>query len=340
MNGVHVLYGGAHLFNRDTPAKMAKVARAAFEQHAEGSDLFSDANVRERVRHKLEGPNAVEAICIDFEDGFGARSDAEEDEHAVRTATELAAASGEHGSARGMRIGIRIKALAEPTLSRARRTLDLFMKNLGTPPPGFSVTLPKVTSAAEVRALTDRFPGDVELMIEHPRVFGHLDAVLDAAKGRCVAVHLGAYDLLSSIGVNATEQRLDHPALDHARVLAGFALADRNVAFFDGATTILPVGEGDAVRRAWTIHAINVRRAIDFGIFAGWDLHPAQLPARYGALFGYFLARRVDLAARLQAFREKKEIATRLGQLFDDAATARGLESFFRRGVACGAFDA
>lgn len=334
MNGVHVLYGGAHLFHREAPAKMAKLARAAFEQHADGSDLFSDAKVRDRVQQKLEGPNAVEAMCIDFEDGFGARTDDEEDEQAVRTATELAATPP------GVRIGIRIKALSEPTLSRAKRTLDLFMKTLGTPPSGFTVTLPKVTSAAEVRALTERFPGSVELMLEHPRVFAHLDAVLDAAKGRCVAVHLGAYDLLSTMGVNATEQRLDHPALDHARVVAGFALAERDLAFFDGATTILPVGEGDAVRRAWTMHAINVRRAIDFGIFAGWDLHPAQLPARYGALFGYFLARRADLAARLEAFREKKEIATRLGQVFDDAATARGLESFFRRGVACGAFDA
>ena len=88
------------------------------------------------------------------------------------------------------------------------------------------------------------------------------------------------------------------------------------------------------------MHAINVRRAIDFGIFAGWDLHPAQLPARYGALFNYFLSRRGDLATRLAAFREKKEVATRLGQVFDDAATARGLELFFERGVASGAFDA
>jgi citrate lyase beta subunit len=334
VNGVHVLYGGAHLFNRDTPGKLAKLARAAFEQHADGSDLFSDAAVRERVRQKLESPRAIEAMCIDFEDGFGSRSDEEEDAHAIRTATELAATPP------GVRIGIRIKALAEPTTSRAKRTLDLFMKTLGTPPPGFSVTLPKVTTAAEVRALTERFSGDVELMLEHPRVFGHLDAVLDAAKGRCTAVHLGAYDLLSAIGINATEQRLDHPACDHARVCTSFALAERKVCFYDGATTILPVGEGDAIRRAWTMHAINVRRAIDFGIFAGWDLHPAQLPARYGALFNYFLSRRGDLAARLAAFREKKEIATRLGQVFDDAATAQGLELFFERGVASGAFDA
>jgi len=333
VNAVHVLYGGAHLFTRETPAKMARLALAAFEQHAEGSDLFSDAAVRERVKRKLESEHAVEAMCIDFEDGFGVRSDAEEDAEATRAATELAATPP------GVRIGLRIKSFTPACKARALRTLELFLKSAGTR-PGFSVTLPKVTSASEVRTLCERFPGDIELMLEHPRAFTHLGELLDAAGGRCVAVHIGAYDLLSTLC--ATEQRLDHPAVDHARVLASFALGERdgNTALFDGATTLIPVGDHHAIQRAWTAHAINVRRAIDFGIFAGWDLHPAQLPARYGALFGYFIARREDLGARLSAFREKKEIATRLGQVFDDAATVRGLETFFRRGVACGAFDA
>lgn len=332
MNGVHVLYGGAHLFNRETPAKLAKLALASFQQHVEGSDLFTEAIVRERVQRKLESDRAIEAICIDFEDGFGVRADQDEDEHATRSATELAATTT------GVRIGIRIKSTAAATRARALRTLDLVLQKLGTPPAGFSVTLSKVTTVEEVRALTQRFPGDIELMLEHPRAFRDLEALVDAAEGRCVAVHLGAYDFLSSLGY--TEQRLDHPAMDHARILTTFALAERDVTVYDGATTMIPVGETHAVHRGWTLHAINVRRAIEFGIFAGWDLHPAQVPARYGALFGYFISREEDLRKRLEAFREKKELATRLGQVFDDAATVRGLESFFRRGVACGAFEA
>lgn len=331
MNGVHVLYGGAHLFKRDTPAKMANLALAAFAAHAEGSDLFTEEKVRERVKRKLESDRAIEAMCIDFEDGFGIRSDAEEDEHAARTAAELAATTT------GVRVGIRIKALSGPTAARAVRTLDVFMQKLGTPPPGFSVTLPKVTRPDEVSMLAERFPGDIELMLEHPRAFDDVAALVAAAGGRCVAVHLGAYDLLSSLC--ATEQRLDHPMVDHARIVTSYALAESDVDIYDGASTMIPVGETHAVHRGWTLHAINVRRAIDFGIFAGWDLHPAQVPARYGALFGYFISREADLRARLDAFREKKEIATRLGQIFDDAATARGLQSFFRRGVACGALD-
>lgn len=332
MNGVHVLYGGAHLFNRDSPTKMAKLALASFLEHNEGSDLFTERLVRERVQRKLESARAIEAMCIDFEDGFGSRSDQEEDEHAVRTATELAATSTV------VRIGIRIRSLAKPTYARATRTLELFLGKLGTPPPGFSVTLPKVTKVDEVRELARRFPGDIELMLEHPRAFRNLEKLVDAADGRCVAVHLGAYDLLSSIG--CTEQRLDHPAVDHARIETTYALAERDVTIFDGATTMIPVGETHAVHRGWTLHAINVRRAIEFGIFAGWDLHPAQVAARYGALFGYFISREHDLRKRLEAFREKSEVATRLGQIFDDAATIRGLESFFARGVACGALDA
>ena len=41
----------------------------------------------------------------------------------------------------------------------------------------------------------------------------------------------------------------------------------------------------EAVFRAWSRTADDVRRAYRDGIIQGWDLHPAQLPARYGALF-------------------------------------------------------
>ena len=342
---VHVFYGGVYLFRRETLDKLARIARTSFEQHSAGCELFADAKVRARVKKKLEGPTAIEAMCIDFEDGYGERSDAEEDADAVRTANELAALP-EGGPV----VGIRIKSLAPATAKRAVRTLESFV-GAAKPRAGFSVTLPKVARAAEVRALTEilaileetnGIPQGrirVELMIETPRALFHERELVDAAGGRCIAVHLGAYDLSSSLDINATEQRLDHPLCDLARLEGRVALADLDVLFYDGATTVLPIGESDAVHRAWTLHAGNVRRAIDFGIFQGWDLHPAQLPARYAALYGYFLPRHDEMKARLDAFRERQERATRNGQVFDDAATARGLENFFRRGTACGAFD-
>jgi hypothetical protein len=82
-----------------------------------------------------------------------------------------------------------------------------------------------------------------------------------------------------------------------------------------------------------------VRRALGFGIYQGWDLHPAQLPARYGAVYAFFLGERAAMAARLRAFVGKATQATRSGRVFDDAATGQGLLEFFARGVACGALD-
>jgi len=383
---VHVVYGGAHLYRADSPEKLAKIARAAMDTWGKDDAAFARLmGVREgaaaegelgselarRVREKL-ARDPVEKTCIDFEDGYGPRRDEEEDAEAIRTAGELARAPR---SARPI-IGIRIKALAPPTARRAVRTLDLFLTALKAAsaelPPGFTVTLPKVTRAAEVTALAELLETlettlgipagtiGVELMIETPRalVDGHgrvaLPALVAAAKGRCVAAHLGAYDLTASLGVTAGEQRLDHPACDVARLLMQMALAGTGVVVVDGATTVLPVAThretagapltdaqrainaGD-VTSAWALHAAAVTRALALGIYQGWDLHPAQLPARYGAVYAFFLAERKAMAARLRGFVAKATQATRSGQVFDDAATGQGLLNFFVRGVACGA---
>ncbi len=366
---VHVVYGGAHLFTAATHGKLGKIALAAMDAHAKDARAFgeivglADAARAEdlvtRVKKKLER-EPVEAYCIDFEDGYGPRPDEEEDSDAVRAAGELAkmrdeertlGESGEEGG-RAPLVGIRVKSLGR----RAARTLDLFVSSLakarsGKLPPGFTVTLPKVKAQAEVAALVEllemledalgvtRGAIGVELMIETRESLGALAALVAAAQGRCRAVHLGAYDLTASLGATASDQRMDSPLCDAARVAMKLALS--GVAVVDGATTVLPVGkETAAVSNAWKAHASNVRRALAFGIWAGWDLHPAQLPARYGALYAYFLGERDAMAARLKGFVEKSKQATRSGQVFDDAATGRGLAAFFLRGLACGAlFD-
>src|SRR5262249_33486378 len=135
-------------------------------------------------------------------------------------------------------------------------------------------------------------------------------ALVEACRGRAVAVHLGAYDLTAELGVTAVDQRLDHPFCDFARLLLKTALAGLPVDVADGATTVLPIPPKNAppdesaaaVHRAWSLHASNVRHALDLGIWQGWDLHPAQLPPRYGALYTYFLGRRSEMAARLSTF--------------------------------------
>lgn len=380
---VHVLYGGAHLFRADTPDKLGRIARSSMATYAEDAAAFGKAVgvddpalavlVAARVEAKLEH-EPVEAMCIDFEDGYGVRPDDDEDGDAVRTGEALAALP-----AGAPVVGIRVKPISGATGRRCARTLDLFVTafaraSAGKLRPGFTVTLPKVERPAEVTTFVElldmledaaglrRGVVGLELMIESPRALVDdtgriaLGALVEAAGGRCVAVHLGAYDLTAAMGVAATDQRLDHPLCDHARVLMQLALAGSGVAVVDGATTTLPIPPhaprpdaplGDAERAAnaravldaWSLHARNVRRALDVGIHEGWDLHPSQLPARYGAVFASYLAQRAAMGERLRDFVGRATRATRTGQVFDDAATGQGLVNFFLRGLACGALD-
>jgi citrate lyase beta subunit len=368
---VHVVYGGAHLFKAGTIEKLGERARSAMEQWAGDAATFGRAvgitdtklaeTVIARVRDKL-ARRPVEAMCIDFEDGYGPRANDEEDAEAVRAASELARTTAPETA-----IGIRIKALSGATVTRAIRTLDLFVTTFaratgGRLRDGFTVTLPKVTRPEEVTALATLLAQlesslgarsiGIELMIESPQALVNthglaIPALVEAAAGRAVAVHLGAYDLTAELGVTASDQRLDHPYCDLARMLLQLSVAGTPIGVSDGATTRLPIAPKDAspeasaaaVREAWALHASNVRHAIDLGIFQGWDLHPAQLPARYGALFGYFLQEREAMTSRLRSFITHATQASRVGQVFDDAATGQGLMSFFARGLACGALD-
>lgn len=380
---VHVVYGGAHLFSRSTPAKLGELARRVFAEHAPDPETFGDAlglasdldlraAVHARVSAKL-AREPVEDLRIDFEDGYGVRPDGEEDGAAVRAATELAALLATND--RPAFLGLRIKALDARVGARAIRTLDLFLGALAgagaTIPVGFVVTLPKVTSATQVAVLADlldRVESDlglstpsvsIELMVEHPAALFDdagalaLPKLVAAARGRCVAAHLGAYDLTASFGVTAAHQTMAHPAADFARMIMLASLAGSGVRLSDGATTFLPIAKhrgadlDDAqraenralVHRAWRLHHDDVRRGLALGLYQGWDLHPGQLPSRYGALFAFFLEALPSARERLRAFLERAAQASRVGAVFDDAATGQGLLNFYLRGVACGALD-
>jgi hypothetical protein len=71
--------------------------------------------------------------------------------------------------------------------------------------------------------------------------------------------------------------------------------------------------------------------------YQGWDLHPAQLPTRYAAVYSFFLAGLEAASERLKNFVEKAAKATLVGDVFDDAATGQGLLNYFLRAVNCGA---
>jgi citrate lyase beta subunit len=357
---VHTVYGGAHLFKAETALNLSAMALQTMRTYAPDPAAFADCiglrggeelmrTVHQRTIAKLER-EPVEDYRIDFEDGYGSRSDAEEDGHAVSTA--LAVARGAGQPMFPPFIGIRIKPLTEASRARGVRTLNLFLETLasaGTVPANFAVTLPKVTvpqQVAELVRLLEPFPSvEMELMIETPQSI--IDAsgqfaipkLLDAAEGRCRALHFGVYDYTASCNITAEHQSMTHPACDFARHVMQVSTAGRDVTLSDGATNILPISKDRAVvERAMRLHFEHVQRSLMHGFYQGWDLHPAQLPTRYAAVYAFFLQSFEAAAGRLRNFVEQAAQATLVGDVFDDAATGQGLLNFFLRGINCGAF--
>lgn len=382
---MHTVYGGADRFRADTARKLGALALGVMDawmpdalamRSLLGMEV-SDALAEElyaRVRDKLSR-EPVEDYRIDFEDGYGVRADAEEDGHAHAAAVELA--RGMTAGTLPPYVGVRVKAMTEASHGRALRTLDVFLTALaeatgGALPPWFTVTLPKVEIPAQVEALTDTVEAleetlglprgrvSMELMVELPATLLATDGTLalprlvDAARGRCVAVHLGAYDLLSACGVVAQEQSLSHGYCQLARRVMTLSLAGRALARVDGATTLLPIPPhrtmdpaartADANRENTAVVTTamrtsygNIRAALAEGYYQGWDLHPAQLPVRYATVYAFFRSQAVTEGTRLQRFIAQAAQATQVGGVFDDAATGQGMVNFFLRALACGA---
>ncbi|MCH8327626.1 MAG: phosphoenolpyruvate kinase [Candidatus Marinimicrobia bacterium] len=327
-----------------------------------------------RVREKL-ATEPVEDFRIDFEDGYGNRPDAEEDGHAQNAAGEVV--RGMEGGGLPPFIGIRIKPLTEELSARAIRTLDIFITALasgtgGQLPENFVVTLPKVTIPDQVTALVDLFElleagtglaeGSLklEIMIETPQsLLGNggefvLPQLAKAARGRCVAAHFGVYDYTASNNITAAHQSMDHPACDFARYMMQTAFAGTDIRLSDGATNIMPVPthratedaaltpqqeqeNRAAVHAAWRLGFDHINHSLRNGFYQGWDLHPAQLPVRYAALYNFFLSGWTDASQRLSSFIGKAAQASLSGNVFDDAATGQALLNYFLRGLSCGA---
>ena len=336
---LHVVYGGAHLYRALTVPKLGELARKAASEYglAEALDLPDD--VMAQVTAKLER-EPIEDFRIDFEDGYGVRPDDEEDQAAVNAAREIRDATLPR------HFGIRIKRGP-----RGLRTLKLFLDNTGGLPADFVVTLPKVTNAWEVTELTgalrDHTKVHIEIMIETPGAVFEAAKLVEAAKGRCIGAHFGAYDYLASLGI--AQQDLSHPACDFARMMMLTKLAGTGVWLSDGATNQLPLPlhRGDltaeqgaenrtAIHAAWKRHYDNTRRALAHGFFQGWDLHPAQIPARLAAVYMFFREEMDQQAERLKNFVESAAHATHVRGAFDDAATGRVMLNYFRRAQACG----
>src|SRR4029077_2034753 len=94
-----------------------------------------------------------------------------------------------------------------------------------------------------------------------------------------------------------------------------------------------------AVHGAWRLHGEHVRDSLVSGFYQGWDLHSAQLPTRYAAVYAFFLEGLDAASERLRNFVHKAAQATLAGGVFDDAATGQGLLNYFLRSMNCGAIS-
>jgi citrate lyase beta subunit len=357
---VQVAYVPADRFGEQTAAEWGAQAQVALEKFAPGPAELADATglaprvaeqVHPLVRAKLAS-EPVEDLRIDFEDGYGTRADDTEDTHARAAARSLAAALRE-GNAPPF-VGVRCKSLEPATRRRAARTLGEFLAALlegGRPMPrGFVITLPKVTSAAQVSAMgvlceglerafgIDRPPGlRIEIQVETPQVILGADGAatiarcVQAGDGRLTSLHFGTYDYSAALGIAAAYQSLEHPAADHAKAVMQVAAAGTGVRLSDGSTNVLPVGGRDDIVTAWRLHARLVRRSLERGFYQGWDLHPAQLVSRYAATYGFY---REGLPVACDRLRSS---AARAASGLEEPATIRALADFLSRAVHCGA---
>ena len=223
---VHTVYVPADRFAADTPLRWGGQALALLDEHGSGPVGFAEVvgldpvyidEVMVRVRAKLS-TQPIEDLRVDFEDGYGIRSGAEEDAAALaagRTLATFAGAAGtpdaagtpEHAgtpeptASAGVRAplmaGVRIKGLPAATRRRGLRTLDLVVRGAveaGGLPDRFVVTLPKVAHPAEVTAavricarleqIYGLSPGALrfELQIEVPQAVISADGAVTVAR--------------------------------------------------------------------------------------------------------------------------------------------------------------
>jgi citrate lyase beta subunit len=358
---VHTAYVPAHRFAANTVRLWGAEALAAQAEFAAEPAEFAEAfnlspELAEQVLPLVQAKLAdepIEDLRIDFEDGYGTRSDDTEDAHARAAARALAAVLS--ADAAPPFTGIRCKSLEPKTRRRAIATIDAFLGALfeghAETPPGFIFTLPKVTSADQVTAMTvlcEWFESGYgisrarqlyfEIQVEMPQLILGPDGAATIAqcvhvgRDRLIGLHYGTYDYSAAVGISAADQRLDHPAADYAKAVMQVAAAGTGVRVSDGSSNVLPVGSKADIVVAWQLHSRLVRRSLERGFYQGWDLHPAQLVSRYAATYGFYREGLGAACDRLRAYAERAAAG------LEEPATGRALAAFLGRGIDCGAF--
>ncbi|MBE1591214.1 DUF6986 family protein [Nonomuraea angiospora] len=346
---VHTVYVPADRFSIRTLSEWRDHALSLVKAHLPDPAALAEvfgvsgglaAAVHPKVIQKLTS-EPIEDLRIDFEDGYGVRPDLVEDDH-VAQAVEAVATMHTAGTL-PRRWGPRVKSFADGDPARSVRTLDLFLSGLmeraGELPPGFTVTFPKVLMEAYLGQFTEvlaRLEDELEvrlrfeMQVEAPQTLHFLRGDLaESLGGRLAAAHFGVFDYTAAIGLPPHEQRLDHPACDHARHVMQTAFAGTRVELSDGSLAASPAsGLTRDVHALWRRHAELVRHSLGHGFYQGWDMHPSHLVSRFATVYAFHLERYDAYQERVRAWEEQREAG---GGLMDEPATIRTLAAALRR---------
>lgn len=331
---IHTVYVPADRFTAATVTDWGRDALDLLARHLPSSDELSAVfgvpaelahAVHPRVVAKLTD-EPVEDLRIDFEDGYGSRPD-HEDEH-VHAAASAVQALHDSGTL-PRRWGLRVKSFADDE-ERSTRTLTLFLNSFESLPPGFTVTFPKVLEESYVPRFSDllgSLGSDLrfELQVEDPRTLPFLRPDLDP---RLAAAHFGVFDYTAALGLPPHEQRLDHPACDHARHVMQTAFATTPVELSDGSLAASPASDSASdVHALWVRHAALVRHSLSNGFYQGWDMHPSHLVSRFATVYAFHLATYDSYRARVEAWEAQSQVAG----IMDEPATVKTLAAALRR---------
>ncbi|GAB3582205.1 DUF6986 family protein [Calidifontibacter terrae] len=356
---IHTVYVPGDVFTAETTREWGDRALQLLEDFAPDTTTLADAvgapiaeveQVYGRLQKVLQdGP--IQDLRIDFEDGYGRRPDETEDAH-VAAATEAIRQLLTRPE-RPTWWGIRFKAFEAPTRERGLRTLASFVdsvrNNIGD---GLTLTLPKVTSVAQVDAMVHACDtieqalglphGSLgfEIQVETAQAImagsglAPLAPMIRAGRGRVTSLHYGTFDYSAGLGIAAPFQALDHPVADHAKNVMQVSAAQTGVRMSDGSTNVVAFGDRDQAHATWRLHAGLVERSLVRGIYQGWDMHPGHLPTRFLANMLFFRRAMPTACARLSAYLNRTA-----GDVMDEPATARMLATALLRGAHCGAID-
>lgn len=156
-------------------------------------------------------------------------------------------------------------------------------------------------------------------------------ALLDLVRttDRLKTIYFDGAAYLTSIEVPAAHHHTSHEACNFMRQLLKLAFADTDINLSDiSSPREFDASDPAVIRRAWREHFNNVTWSLADGFYHGIDDSAAILPARYAALYSFFIE---ALPAQADALKLALNAA--------DLHTAQKTLNFFLRGLDCGALE-